>query len=493
MDLNQICYLHVVTWIQIICFNSSFMIIFARITSKGDIRLVGGSSRLQGRLEIFDRGIWGTVCNDGFDYNDASVVCRQLGSSSWTNVKFYTSGDGMGQISLTDLACFGNESALINCGHSSSTFINCDHDKDVGVWCFDATEGDLRLNGGTDYGILEIYHSNSWGSICDDGFTKDNAIVACRQMKLRSTHAEFYTAGNGVGMIWLDDVICTKTSDGIDMCRHRGWGMHDCSHGEDVGVRCIGGYEIFQGDLRLVGGSSPRDGRLELFYNYQWRTICHDHFDVVDARVACRQLRYRTDAVEIYTATGASSNAKIWIGDFNCYSSDTRLINCRLQSWDRNSCSHSDDVGIKCFGKNVESGNWGEWSVWDSCYPSCGLASQRRRRRCNSPIPSAGGRYCIGQNSQWQRCKLAVCPVHGNWGEWSSWNICSATCNSGIQERTRACDNPTPSDGGRCCHERSIESRLCNTIDCKTLTSQRSSDTQSGVYDSINIGDRTNT
>lgn len=64
----------------------------------------------------------------------------------------------------------------------------------------------------------------------------------------RSTHAEFYTVGNGVGMIWLDDVICTKTSDGIDMCRHRGWGMHDCSHGEDVGVRCIGGYEIFQGN-----------------------------------------------------------------------------------------------------------------------------------------------------------------------------------------------------------------------------------------------------
>lgn len=64
----------------------------------------------------------------------------------------------------------------------------------------------------------------------------------------RSTHAEFYTVGNGVGMIWLDDVICTKTSDGIDMCRHRGWGMHECNHGEDVGVRCIGGYEIFQGN-----------------------------------------------------------------------------------------------------------------------------------------------------------------------------------------------------------------------------------------------------
>ncbi|CAC5422935.1 HMCN [Mytilus coruscus] len=112
----------------------------------------------------------------------------------------------------------------------------------------------------------------------------------------------------------------------------------------------------------------------------------------------------------------------------------------------------------------IKNGNWGEWSIWNTCSPSCGLGYQTRRRQCNSPIPSAGGRDCNGLNSQWQRCKLAVCPVDGDWSEWSSWNTCSATCNGGIQERTRGCDNPTPSDGGRYCHGRSIESRLCNTI-----------------------------
>lgn len=60
-----------------------------------------------------------------------------------------------------------------------------------------------------------------------------------------------------------------------------------------------------------------------------------------------------TDAVEIYTATGASSNASIWKGDFNCSASDTRLINCRRQIRNRNNCSHAEDVGIKCFGKYV--------------------------------------------------------------------------------------------------------------------------------------------
>lgn len=64
----------------------------------------------------------------------------------------------------------------------------------------------------------------------------------------RSTHAGFYTAPNGVGIIWLDDVHCTKKTNGIDMCRHTEWGIHDCSHGEDVGVRCLGGYDIFQGN-----------------------------------------------------------------------------------------------------------------------------------------------------------------------------------------------------------------------------------------------------
>ena len=53
--------------------------------SEGSLRLAGSSISGQGRLEIYLRGQWGTVCDDGFDFNDADTVCRQLGYSSAAN------------------------------------------------------------------------------------------------------------------------------------------------------------------------------------------------------------------------------------------------------------------------------------------------------------------------------------------------------------------------------------------------------------------------
>jgi len=45
--------------------------------------------------------------------------------------------------------------------------------------------------------------------------------------------------GSGTGQIWLDDVNCNGSETHIGNCSHNGWGTHDCSHSEDVSVRCI--------------------------------------------------------------------------------------------------------------------------------------------------------------------------------------------------------------------------------------------------------------
>ena len=48
---------------------------------QGDIRLVGGTTNRQGRVEVCNNNAWGTVCDDAFGTSDANVACRQLGFS----------------------------------------------------------------------------------------------------------------------------------------------------------------------------------------------------------------------------------------------------------------------------------------------------------------------------------------------------------------------------------------------------------------------------
>ena len=46
---------------------------------EGSVRLVDGSSSHEGRVEICNGGVWGTICSSSWDYREAIVVCRQLG------------------------------------------------------------------------------------------------------------------------------------------------------------------------------------------------------------------------------------------------------------------------------------------------------------------------------------------------------------------------------------------------------------------------------
>ncbi|XP_023687830.1 adhesion G protein-coupled receptor B2 isoform X4 [Paramormyrops kingsleyae] len=82
-------------------------------------------------------------------------------------------------------------------------------------------------------------------------------------------------------------------------------------------------------------------------------------------------------------------------------------------------------------------GLWEEWSPWSLCSATCGRGSRTRTRSCVAP--QQGGKACDGSDHQSKLCNIAVCPVEGQWLDWSPWSRCSVTCDTGTQQRQRRC------------------------------------------------------
>ena len=122
-------------------FKTTFIFVFnssiRAVSGPLQIRLVGGSNSNEGRVEVLYNNVWGTVCDDAWSTDDASVVCRQLGLPH-ENAEVLGSaefGEGSGQIWLDEVNCLGSESNLDECSHPGWGTHNCGHAEDAGIRC----------------------------------------------------------------------------------------------------------------------------------------------------------------------------------------------------------------------------------------------------------------------------------------------------------------------------------------------------------------------
>ncbi|XP_061078745.1 deleted in malignant brain tumors 1 protein-like isoform X2 [Conger conger] len=417
------------------------------------VRLVGGDDQCSGRVEIYNDGQWGTVCDDSWDLNDAEVVCRQVGCGSAQAAPGSAhSGQGSGPIWLDDVSCSGSESSLSQCQHSGFGSHNCGHHEDAAVVCSAGAQVRLVNGEGQCSGRVEIYNDGEWGTVCDDSWDLNDAEVVCRQVGCGSAQAAPGSAhsGQGSGPIWLDDVSCSGNESSLSQCQHSGFGSHNCIHQEDAAVVCSAGAQV-----RLVGGDDQCSGRVEIYNDGQWGTVCDDSWDLNDAEVVCRQVGCSSAQAAPGSAHSGQGSGPIWLDDVRCSGSESSLSQCQHSGFGSHNCGHHEDAAVvcsagaqvrlvngegQCSGR-VEIYNDGEWgTVCDDSWDLNDAEVVCRQVGCGSAQAAPGSAHsgqgsgpiwlddvrCSGNESSLSQCQHSGFGSHNCIHQEDAAVVCSA-------------------------------------------------------------------
>ncbi|XP_064124840.1 lysyl oxidase homolog 3 isoform X3 [Loxodonta africana] len=297
----------------------------------------------EGLVEVRLPEGWLQVCDKGWSAQNSHVVCGMLGfpSEKRVNTAFYRPATelkvkpkpqaGRDPIErllaqrqqhffgLHGVACVGTEAHLSLCSlefYRANDTIRCPGGAPAVVSCvsgplYAASSGQkkqqqwkpqaevlVRLKGGSHpgEGRVEVLKSGTWGTVCDRKWDLLAASVVCRELGFGSAQEALSGArmGQGMGAIHLSEVRCSGQEPSIWNCPHKNITAEDCSHSRDAGVRCNLPYTGVETKIRLSGGRSRYEGRVEVQIGgpgaLRWGLICGDDWGTLEAMVACRQL-----------------------------------------------------------------------------------------------------------------------------------------------------------------------------------------------------------
>ncbi|XP_067469613.1 lysyl oxidase homolog 3B isoform X1 [Thunnus thynnus] len=202
------------------------------------------------------------------------------------------------------------------------------------------TSSNVRLKGGAKLGEgrVEVLKENEWGTVCDDRWNLLSASVVCRELGFGSAKEALTGArmGQGMGPIYMNEVKCLGTEKSIWNCPFKNITSEDCQHTEDAAVRCNIPYMGLENSIRLTGGRTRYEGRLEVLSTdsngtESWGLICGETWTTKEAMVACRQLGlgYANQAAQETWYWDSSNVTEMVMSGVKCTGNEMSLRQCQ--------------------------------------------------------------------------------------------------------------------------------------------------------------------
>ncbi|XP_033498270.1 lysyl oxidase homolog 3B isoform X1 [Epinephelus lanceolatus] len=234
----------------------------------------------------------------------------------------------------TTTTCEGGMAAVVSCMPGPLFMQNNGQKKKL------KTASNVRLKGGAKLGEgrVEVLKDNEWGTVCDDRWDLLSASVVCRELGFGSAKEALTGArmGQGMGPIYMNEVKCLGHEKSIWNCPFKNITSEDCQHMEDAAIRCNVPHMGFEHSIRLTGGRTRYEGRVEVLGSdsngtQSWGLVCGETWSTKEAMVVCRQmgLGYANQGLQETWYWDSSNVTEMVMSGVKCTGNEMSLNQCQ--------------------------------------------------------------------------------------------------------------------------------------------------------------------